>query len=84
MTMYFMLCNINWWDFDPTTIQSEAKKISGGTCHRISGIYDLFVSFGENDKTKASIKLDKLRKIAGINHTMTLIGIEQNDRYNQI
>jgi hypothetical protein len=78
MTTFFITVAIDWQNYDYKSIQNQLSQFANEVFH-VSGVYDFLVKINENDKTLASEKLDKLRNMSGVNHTMTLEKVDGID-----
>ena len=71
------MCSIDWEKHSIKTISNKIEKIIGHKPFHVSGIYDFLCKFEPETQDIANQKLDELRKLAEIRHTMTLIEAEK-------
>ena len=78
MTLHFLAISIDWYSKNSEQICQQIDNTAQAKGMRVSGIYDYVLFLDESDRAKTSEKIDKLRKISGVKHTLHLIGAEKN------
>ena len=77
MALHFLALSLDWYGNDLPNLCKQIDMASGTNGVRVSGVYDYVLFMDENDRTIISEKIDKIRKITGVKHTLHLIGVEK-------
>lgn len=79
MTLHFLAISIDWYSKNSDHICKQIDHAAQTKGVQVTGVYDYVLFLDENDQSKASEKIDKLRKINGVKHTLHLIGATKID-----